>query len=82
MSMALESAELAMDPLTAYSRGEIGWQMARAEIANACDSAFARRLRWARWLQQLMFLLPLSERVGSTVLRWEWFWNFMFMHTR
>jgi 2-polyprenyl-6-methoxyphenol hydroxylase-like FAD-dependent oxidoreductase len=82
MSMALESAALAIEPLTAYSRGELRWDAAKAVIAEACDTTFARRLRWARWLQQLMFLLPLSGHAGNTLLRWEWFWNFMFKRTR
>jgi hypothetical protein len=82
MSMALESAALAIEPLTAYSLGELCWDAAKRQIAAACDTAFARRLRWARWLQQLMFLLPLSGHAGKTLLRWEWFWNFTFKRTR
>ena len=55
MSMAFESAEIAIEPLTRYSRGEISWAQARDTIARKCDAAFAERLTWARRLQWLMF---------------------------
>jgi hypothetical protein len=44
MSMAFESAELAVEPLAAYSRGELDWRAARETIARLCDERFARRL--------------------------------------
>jgi flavin-dependent dehydrogenase len=38
MSMAFESAELAVGPLLRFSRGELEWPPARAEVARACDA--------------------------------------------
>jgi len=55
MSMAFESAELAIEPLAAYSGGSLCWPGARAAIAQSCDHAFRRRLACARGLQWMMF---------------------------
>ncbi len=82
MSLAFESAELAIEPLAAYSRGETTWQEARRTVARACDNRFARRLTWARGLQWMMFAPGLQSRFGSVVLRSEWLWRMMFARTR
>lgn len=52
MSMAFESAELAIEPLLKFSRGQMTWSKARQQVAQACDMSFTRRLWWAGWLQQ------------------------------
>jgi len=82
MSMAFESAEIAIEPLAAYSRDEVHWTRARAAVAQACDAAFGRRLRWARWLQWMMFAPVLQTRAGSFALSSEWLWQTMFAKTR
>ena len=79
MSMALESAEFATGPLVEYSRGRLEWSQARRKIAQACDASFSRRLRWAGWLQRLLFLPPArtllmrltarSERLGHALFK-------------
>jgi hypothetical protein len=82
MSMAFESAEIAIEPLCRYSRGEINWPEARDTIARACDTAFADRLTWARRLQWLMFSpLPRSP-LGKLLLHSDALWNLMFAKTR
>jgi 2-polyprenyl-6-methoxyphenol hydroxylase-like FAD-dependent oxidoreductase len=55
MSMAFESAQLALGPLLAFSRNEATWSETKREIANALERAFARRLRWAGLLHRVMF---------------------------
>ena len=82
MSMAFESAAWAAEPLAAYSRGERTWEEARWEIARRCDTGFARRLRWARWLQWAVLhrgtravLLELGDRC-------DWLWRAWFSMTR
>ncbi len=55
MSMALESAALAIEPFAAYSRDEQAWPTAQRQMGAACDAAFAARLRWAWWLQRALF---------------------------
>jgi len=82
MSMAFEAAELAITPLAEYSRGKLSWGQARQAIALACDSAFARRLHWARWLQWLMFTPTLQGPLLRRALKSDWLWNFLFSRTR
>jgi flavin-dependent dehydrogenase len=82
MSMAFESAELAVEPLAAWSRGEISWAEARQRTARACDSAFARRLAWAKWLQRLMLAPTLQNTLVALVARSDWFWRMAFERTR
>jgi 2-polyprenyl-6-methoxyphenol hydroxylase-like FAD-dependent oxidoreductase len=77
MSMAFESAALAVGPLAGYARGEISWREAQQFIAGACDARFSRRLRWAGWMQQALLsatartaLLPWATRAGGL---WRFF---------
>jgi flavin-dependent dehydrogenase len=82
MSMAFESAELAREPVTAYSRGDINWTEARRQIAARCDTAFSRRLAWARVLQWMMITRTLQNSFGKFLLQSTWLWRFMFDRTR
>jgi 2-polyprenyl-6-methoxyphenol hydroxylase-like FAD-dependent oxidoreductase len=82
MSMAFESAELAAEPLAAWSRGEILWSEARQKIARDCDAAFARRLVWAKWLQRFMLTPSLQNPLIALASRSEWFWRMAFERTR
>ncbi len=82
MSMAFEAAELACEPLTAYSRGKLSWMQAREQIAARCDTAFSRRLAWARFLQWLMISPALQSRLGPMLLRSQFVWNLLFTRTR
>ena len=82
MSMAFEAAEMALDPLAAYSRGETSWNTVRQSVAAACDRAFARRLVWARWLHWMMFTPVLRSWPGSLALHSALLWRMMFACTR
>ena len=82
MSLAFESAQLAVEPLADFSRGEISWAQARQKIARACDENFSRRLRWANWLQRLMFSPLLRTRPGSFIFQSKTVWGMMFAQTR
>ncbi len=82
MSMAFESAEIAVEPLTAWSRGETAWSEAHRKIAKDCDAAFARRLAWARWLQQLVLTPSLQKPLVALAARSEWFRRLAFVCTR
>ena len=55
MSMAFESAPIAVEPLRAYARGEIEWAEATGLIARNLKRSFARRLRWAALLHRILF---------------------------
>jgi 2-polyprenyl-6-methoxyphenol hydroxylase-like FAD-dependent oxidoreductase len=82
MSMAFESAELALEPLAAYSRGQRSWPEAQQTIAAGCDATFARRLAWARLVQWLMFNPLLCGGAGSVLLGSEALWRRLFAWTR
>jgi menaquinone-9 beta-reductase len=82
MSVAFESAEMAMEPLAAWSRGEAAWPRVRQTVASRCDSAFARRLAWARWLQQMILAPVLQNAIVLLTSRSEWFWRTTFAKTR
>ena len=82
MSMAFESAEIAIGPLAAYSQGRLNWPQAQQQIARRCDAAFSRRLAWARLLQWMMISPVLQSRLGSMLLRSDRLWRLMFTQTR
>lgn len=81
MSMAFESAELAVAPLVEYSAGDLSWDEARAKIARRCDAAFTRRLRWAAWLQRALFM-PRMQNTLVTLPHWQWMWRLLVEKTR
>jgi len=82
MSMAFEAAELALDPLLAYSREEISWKEARDRTWRSCETAFAGRLRWARLLQWMLFAPEICRHFGNVLLGSDWVWRRMFSLTR
>jgi menaquinone-9 beta-reductase len=82
MSMAFESAAIAINPLTAYSRGEMDWAQARRQIAAQCDNVFSRRLAWARILQWMMVSPIVQRSFGKFLLHSDWLWEWMFAQTR
>jgi menaquinone-9 beta-reductase len=82
MSMAFESAELAIAPLVAWSRGETSWSEARLKIARDCDTAFVRRLAWANWLQRLLLTPALQNPFVALAARNAWFRRMAFERTR
>lgn len=82
MSMAFESAELALSPLASWSRGEISWPDARQKIAAVCDAAFSRRLKAAQWLQRLVLTPSLQNTLVTLSARSDWFWRLAFARTR
>jgi flavin-dependent dehydrogenase len=81
MSMAFESAELSLAPLTAYAQGEMDWEIARREIAQKSDAAFRSRLWCAARLQQALVHRSLARVLGRAA-NWEWCWRFFFWATR
>lgn len=82
MSMAFESAEIAVAPLADYCQGEVTWAEAQQTIAQSCDRAFAQRLAWAAWLQRLMFMPRLQTTLVLVAPRWQWLWRLLLDRTR
>lgn len=79
MSMAFESAELALLPLLLYSRGDLAWSGVLSQVAQACKVRFATRLICAKLLHKMMFnsscasglrwLLPRFPRLLESLFR-------------
>jgi flavin-dependent dehydrogenase len=82
MSLAFESAELAIEPLAAWSRREMPWAETQTQIARRCDAAFARRLAWAQWLQRCLLAPPLQNALVAFAAHSGWFWRMAFERTR
>jgi 2-polyprenyl-6-methoxyphenol hydroxylase-like FAD-dependent oxidoreductase len=82
MSMAFESAEMAMEPLAAYSGGAVSWAAAQQSIARRCDEAFERRLAWAALAQRIMFMPRLQNALVLFAPRWQWLWRLLLERTR
>jgi len=82
MSMAFESAELAIAPLVAWSRGDRSWSEARQKIAGNCDALFARRLAWAKFLQRFILTPALQSPLIALASRSDWFYRMIFARTR
>jgi flavin-dependent dehydrogenase len=82
MSMAFESAELAIDPIVSFSRGDLTWAQAQQEIASSCDHRFRSRLRWAAWLQRALFLPSARAALLFLAAHSQWVWRGIFERTR
>jgi flavin-dependent dehydrogenase len=82
MSMAFESAELAMTPLTAWSDGLLSWNETRQQIARDCDARFGRRLQWAKWLQRIILAPMLQNQLVALAARSASFSRLAFQLTR
>jgi flavin-dependent dehydrogenase len=82
MSMAFASAELAVAPLVAWSRGELLWHEARDIIARDCDAAFARRLSCRRCKTRSSCWPPAAIASGGWRLSTHVDSDFRFQHGR
>jgi flavin-dependent dehydrogenase len=82
MSMAFESAELAMQPLASWSQGEMSWAETKEIIARACDLRFATRLAWASRLQPFLLSPGWQNPLLILMARSRWFWQTAFGNTR
>ncbi len=81
MSMAFESAELAVGTLAEYSSGEISWESAQTNLARRYNEVFQARLFWARHLQAGLF----HPGLGCLLLiasRFPGIWPAFFWSTR
>lgn len=75
MAMAWQSAELALDPLLAWSRGETPWEEAVRSVGERLRRCFRRRLAAAQVLHPFLHVpgrqrwLALAARAGILPLR-------------
>jgi 2-polyprenyl-6-methoxyphenol hydroxylase-like FAD-dependent oxidoreductase len=82
MSMAFESAGIAIEPLEAYSRGALSWTEAGRLIAGRCDRKFRRRLRWGQRLQNVLLRAGLNDASVWLGSRFPAAWDYLFQRTR
>jgi flavin-dependent dehydrogenase len=82
MSMAFESAELALQPLVQYTEGRSSWDEACSRIARKCDERFTRRLQIAGWLQRALFRPRGCDALLWLTSRGTWIWSQLFAWTR
>jgi flavin-dependent dehydrogenase len=71
MTMALQGALLALDPLERWAAGECGWERVRSEVRSGYARVFGSRLRWARGLQAIL-LQPYGRRLCAGLLARNW----------
>ena len=81
MSMAFESAELALEPLVDFSAGKISWQTAQRLVAQKCDAVFRARLNCASQLQRALFV-PVLRKALLLSLHFPGIWPLFFSATR
>lgn len=82
MSLAFESAELAVAPLRRYAANELSWPDCSAEIHRAQRGRFRRRLRFAGWLQRFALRPPATALFVRMAGRWPGLVHAAFGHTR
>ena len=66
MSMAFESAAIALEPLRSWQRGRETWPQALSRIQNRLAERFARRMFWARMMHP--FLTTAAGQVFFTLV--------------
>ncbi|HLB33402.1 MAG TPA: NAD(P)-binding protein [Chthoniobacterales bacterium] len=82
MSMAFESAELSLESLHAFSRGELSWTEAQQQSAQACANLFRWRLHCSTWLQRALFYPPSQTLLFFLNTHAPWLWQKTFELTR
>lgn len=70
MTMAFQSAELALQPLTEYAQEGRSWPATVAKIREAHRPQFDRRVRWAMKLHPFL-LRPLGQKTLVTLARFH-----------
>lgn len=58
MALAIESANIALEPLLAYASGKSHWQNTRRTIDQESKLRFAKRRRWARCINYFLLHPP------------------------
>jgi menaquinone-9 beta-reductase len=82
MSMAIESAALAVESLIDYALGRLEWDEARRNIRARCAERFRSRLFWGRWLQMGLVQSWLAPILVMALHRGGSLWPTAFHRTR
>jgi flavin-dependent dehydrogenase len=82
MSMALESASLALNPVTDFAEGRVSWEAASCTVTRACRDEFGARLRRAGWLHSALFHPMTRKWLVPRLASSELLWQLLFRSTR
>jgi len=82
MSMALESASLALNPVTEFAEGRVSWEAASGAVARTCLEEFGTRLRRAGWLHSFLFHPMARKWLVPHLASSEILWRLLFWSTR
>jgi flavin-dependent dehydrogenase len=82
MSMALESAAMAVEPLVDYAAGRRSWEECRRAVAVREHALFRRRLRWANLLHRVLFQGGAGRLLLAAAVRSPVLWGLCFRATR
>ncbi|HMP83014.1 MAG TPA: FAD-dependent monooxygenase [Verrucomicrobiota bacterium] len=82
MSIAFETAEAAINPLTEWSQGTIPWPDAQKTISLRCDELLSTRLRWAGWIQRAALSPMMQGALLKLTSRSDRLWRSFFERTR
>jgi hypothetical protein len=82
MSMALESANLALNPVAGFAEGRLSWEAASCAVARACRDEFGARLRRAGWLHTVLFHPAARKWLVPHLASSDLLWRLLFRSTR
>jgi flavin-dependent dehydrogenase len=81
MSLAIESALLAVSPLVNYARDAVSWSETTTAYQSARHSRFHHRIRFARRVQKLLVSQPFKSAL-SLFINFTPLWRSVFSATR
>jgi 2-polyprenyl-6-methoxyphenol hydroxylase-like FAD-dependent oxidoreductase len=82
MSMALESASVALNPVSDFAEGRVSWETVTCAVASACHEAFDVRLRRAGWLHWVLFHPAARRWLVPRLVSSKMLWRLLFRSTR
>ncbi len=82
MSMALESASLALSPVVDFAENRLSWETASRRVMRACHDQFDSRLRHAGWLHSILFRAATRQWLVPCLASSERLWRLLFWSTR
>ena len=82
MSLALESASLALNPVADFADGRVSWEAASRAVTRSCRDEFGARLRHAGWLHSILFHPAARRWLVPHLASSEMLWRLLFRSTR
>jgi menaquinone-9 beta-reductase len=82
MSMAVESAVIAAEPLEQFAKGRVTWGSALEQVAASLKARFRSRLKWAARFHRVLFHEHLRDSMLPLVMKNQFGWRTAFQLTR